>query len=299
MPLGVRNPVEYGVPARDRSTPPPTNQAMKKPVRLSLAHLTVLDADPLTLVEAAAAGRFDAVGLRIVPPMPADQIVPVIGNARLIGEIEARLDATGVQIFDIEAVWLMPHTDVAALKPALELGARLGARYLLVVGNDPVWARLGDNFARLCELARETGLGVALELMSYVELRTLAQARQLIDQVGAPNAGLLIDALHFYRSGAHPRDLAGLDPHLFPYIHLCDAYAAAPDTAGLRAEGRGGRFYPGEGELPLDEFLRAFPDDIPIAIEAPCAEYAGLPPVERARICGAATRALLSGVRGT
>jgi len=230
--------------------------------------------------------------------MPADRIVPVIGNARLIGEIERRLDSTGVRILDIEAVWLMPHTDVTVLKPALELGARLGAKYLLAVGNDPDWARQRDNFALLCDLARDAGLGIALELMSYVELRTLAQARQLLDQVRRPNAGLLIDALHFYRSGAHPRDLAGIDPNLFPYIHLCDAYAAAPDAAGLRAEGRGGRFYPGEGELPLAEFLRAFPDNIPVAIEAPCAEYAGLSPIERGRMCGAATRALLSGVRG-
>ena len=265
---------------------------------LSLAHLTVLDADPLTLIDAAAAGRFDAVGLRIVPPMPADRIVPVIGNERLIGEIEQRLDSNGIRILDIEAVWLMPHTDVAALRPALELGARLGAKYLLVVGNDPDWARQRDNFTSLCELAQEVGLGIALELMSYVELRTLSQARQLLDQVRRPNAGLLIDVLHFYRSGAHPRDLAGIDPGLFPYIHLCDASAAAPDAAGLRAEGRGERFYPGEGELPLGEFLRAFPDDIPLAIEAPCAQYAGLSPLERGRICGAAARALLSGIRG-
>lgn len=274
------------------------NPETKNPVMLSLAHLTVLDADPLTLIDSAAAGRFDAVGLRIVPPMPTDRIVPVIGNARLIGEIEARLHSTGVRILDIEAVWLMPRTDVTALKPALELGNHLGAKYLLVVGNDPDWARQRDNFASLCELAGDAGLGIALELMSYVELRTLSQARQLLDEVRRPNAGLLIDALHFYRSGAHPRDLAGIDPRIFPYIHLCDAYAAAPDAAGLRTEGRGGRFYPGEGELPLAEFLRAFPDDIPVAIEAPCAEYAGLSPLERGRICGAATRAFLSGVRG-
>jgi len=80
------------------------NQAAENPIRLSLAHLTVLDADPLTLIDAAAAGRFDAIGLRIVPPMPTDQIVPVIGNERLIGEIERRLDATGVRVLDIEAV---------------------------------------------------------------------------------------------------------------------------------------------------------------------------------------------------
>lgn len=268
------------------------------PIMLSLAHLTVLDADPLTLIDAAAAGRFDAIGLRIVPPMPTDQIVPVIGDENLIGKIEQRLADTGLRILDIEAVWLMPHTDVRALQPALGLGRRLGAKHLLVVGNDPDWDRLRDNFATLCDMAADAGLSIALELMSYVELRTLSQARRLLDEVRRSNAGLLIDALHFYRSGAHPRDLAGLDPSLFPYIHLCDAYLAAPEASGLRPEGRGGRFYPGEGELPLAQFLRAFPSEIPVAIEAPCAEYANLSPLERGRICGAATRSFLSGVRG-
>ena len=61
----------------------------------------------------------------------------------------------------------------------------------------------------------------------------------------------------------------------------------------LRVEGRGGRFYPGEGELPRRAFTRALPDAIPVAVEAPCARYTDLPVLERARICGAATRALL------
>ena len=39
------------------------------PIRLSLAHLTVLDAHPLELVDAAVAGHFDAIGLRIDPPV--------------------------------------------------------------------------------------------------------------------------------------------------------------------------------------------------------------------------------------
>jgi sugar phosphate isomerase/epimerase len=266
---------------------------------LSLAHLTVLDAHPLELIDAAVAGGFDAIGLRIVAPMPTDTIVPVIGDEPLIREIEQRLDATGRRIFDIESVWLMPHTDVAALEPALALGSRLGARHLLVVCNDPDPARMETNFAGLCDLAHGYGIGIALEPMSYVEQRTPAQAVALLDRVRKPNAKLLIDALHLYRSGATPADLAGIDPSLFPYIHLCDAPAKAPPPDGLRPEGRGGRFYPGEGELPLAQFLAAFPADISIGVEAPCAQYAHLPVLERARICGAATRALLRGVRAS
>lgn len=268
------------------------------PAFLSLAHLTLIDADPLTLVDAAAAGRFDAIGLRIVPPMPTDRIVPVIGDEVLIRDIERRLDATGIRVFDIEAVWLTPETDVMRLRPALELGARLGANHLLVVGNDPEAGRLRDNFAGLCDLAAGFGIGVALEMMSYVALNTLPKAFRLLDEVRRPNARLLIDALHLMRSGGKPADLAGLSPALFPYVHLCDAAAARPpDLERLRYEGRSGRFYPGEGELPLVDLMHALPADIAVAVEAPCAAYAGLSPLERARICGAATRALLSAAR--
>lgn len=266
---------------------------------LSLAHLTVLDAHPLELIDAAVAGGFDAIGLRIVAPMPSDKIVPVIGDEPLVRAIEERLDATGRRVFDIEALWLMPHTHVWALEPALALGRRLGARSLLVVCNDPDPHRTAANFAAICDLAARYELDIVLEPIPYVELGTPAQALALIAQVGKPNAKLLIDVLHFYRSGAETASLTGIDPSLMPYIHLCDAAATAPLASGLRQEGRGGRFYPGEGELPLTDFLHAFAADIPIAVEAPCARYAHLPVVERARICGAATRALLSGVHGT
>ncbi|MGV6875544.1 sugar phosphate isomerase/epimerase family protein [Pseudochelatococcus sp. B33] len=266
---------------------------MTKSAMLSLAHLTVLDATPPELIEAAAAAGFDAVGLRIVPPLPTDRIVPVVGRPEAIREIAGALAATGIRIFDVEAVWLMPHTDVAALRPALEVGARLGARHLLVVGNDPEPARLRDNFAQLCAEAAGFGLGVALEPMSYVEVNTLARAAAL-RQAGGANATLLIDALHLFRSGGTPAEVAAMDPGLFAYLHLCDAAAQPPEPGNLRAEGRGGRFYPGEGELPLKAFLDAFPPDIPIAVEAPCARHDDRPVAERAELCGRATRRLLA-----
>jgi sugar phosphate isomerase/epimerase len=267
-----------------------------KSARLSLAHLTVIDADPLQLVGAAQAGGFDSIGMRIVAPLPTDNIVPVVGQKTLIREIMDRLDATGVRIHGIEAVWLMPHTDVKSLAPALETAAQLGARHVLTIGNDPDLGRLMDNFAMLCDSADAVGLGVVLEPISYVKLKTLREGLDMLDRVGKPNARLLIDALHFFRSGGRPADLAGIDASLFPYMHLCDAPAAVPSPDGLKAEARGKRAYPGEGELPVGDLLRALPADIPIGVEAPCARYAGLPILERARICGAATRALLSDV---
>ncbi len=268
-------------------------------VRTSLAHLTMIDASPLELIDAAAAGGFDAIGLRIAAPQPGDVLAhPVIGNAPLIREMEVRLAASGVQVWDVEVVWLAAHTAVGDLAPMLELGQRLGARHLLVCGNDPEQARLEANLAALAELAGRHDLGIVFEFMPFVATRTLAQAAETLSRIGQPNARLLIDALHLSRSGGSIADLAAIDKALCPYVHLCDARGPRPrDTDALRAEARSGRFYPGLGDLPLADFLRAFPARTPVAVEAPCAEYNALSFVERGRIAGAATRALLSALR--
>lgn len=215
----------------------------------------------------------------------------------MIRQIVEQLDDTGLRIHDIEAVWLTPRTDVAAMTPVLETGARLGAEHLLVVGNDPDPSRTCDNFAQLCELAATYNLAIAFEPMSYVAVGTVGAALDVLRKAAQPNAGLLVDALHLWRSGGSPADLQGIPPGLLPYMHLCDARRSPPSREDLRTEGRGDRFYPGEGELPLAAFLAAFPPDVPIAVEAPCARDLGLSPVEKGRRCGSATRMLLRGER--
>jgi sugar phosphate isomerase/epimerase len=260
---------------------------------LSLAHLTVIDADPITLIDAGAAGGFDAVGLRIVPPLPTDSIIPVIGDLPLQRRIKARMRETGISILDVEAIWLTPHTDIAALEPALDLAVDLGAKYVLAVGHDPDSIRMAANLARLCEAANARGLRVMLEFIPYSHVRNLEEAHKLLAAAAPANAGLLVDALHLSRSGGTPADLARYDASLVSYMHLCDVPRVPPPPEGLRAEARGKRLYPGEGELWLTDFVAAFPPGTPIAVEAPSERHATMPPIGRARMAAAATRALL------
>ncbi len=262
---------------------------------LSLAHLTVLDAHPVELIEAAAAGGFDAAGLRIVPPLPGDAIVPVVGNLALIREVKARMAHLGVRIWDVEAIWLVPQTDVGALLPALDLAVELGARYVLTVGHDPDRGRLRANLSQLGEACRARGLRLMLEFIPYAAVGTLAAAHALLQEASLPDAGILVDALHLSRSGGSPAELGRYDPGLFPYVHLCDAPGTPPPADGLRAEARGGRSFPGEGGLDLRAFLAGFPPGTPLAVEAPSVPHAALPPIERARRAGATVRRLLAG----
>ena len=261
---------------------------------LSLAHFTAIDADPVALIEAAAAAGFNAVGLRIVAPPGASPAAPVLKDAALRRRIRQRLADTNLTVLDTEAVWLLPETEVAALVPVLDASTQLGARYLVVSGNDPDRGRTVENFARLCEGAHARHLRVMLEFLPYTHIRSLAEAHDILVDAAPVNAGILVDALHLSRSGGSPADLASYDPALFSYMHLCDAPARPPAFEDLRAEARGGRLYPGEGGLWLDAFVSAFPADAAVAVEAPCASTAALPPAVLAQLAGNACRAVLA-----
>ncbi|MFG3756409.1 hypothetical protein ACGE32_29195, partial [Klebsiella pneumoniae] len=88
-----------------------------------LAHLTLMTADALALIDAAAAARFSHVGLRTVPPTPDAPMRPVIGDKPYPVDIRARLADTGLTVLDIEAFWLTPETHVADIAPAFAFGA--------------------------------------------------------------------------------------------------------------------------------------------------------------------------------
>jgi sugar phosphate isomerase/epimerase len=126
---------------------------------------------------------------------------------------------------------------------------------------------------------------VCLEFAVYTGVRTLADAARMVVRSKRANASVLVDALHFSRSGGVPAHIAGVAPSLFRYAQICDASADMPgphDTAALIREARTGRLLPGEGALPLAELIAALPDGVPLAVEAPCRATAGLPALARA-----------------
>jgi sugar phosphate isomerase/epimerase len=265
--------------------------------RLVLANMSVSGATPIELIDAAAAGGFDSISLRLVAPTPAHPLVPVMGDEELLCQIERRLANTGVEVLDVGGVWLHPDLDVDSYVPAFETAARLGAKHFLMGGNDPNEARLIDNFARFCELSRPFGLKALVEFIPYLETRTVDNAFRLVSTAAQPNGGILVDALHLSRSGGTPEQLISLDPKWLSYCQLCDARAEPPPAEGLANEARSDRLLPGLGALPLTELLDALPAGIPIGVEAPCAEYAELSACERGRLCGVATRVFLNAYR--
>jgi len=114
---------------------------------LALSPPTLPDTEPIEYVEAAAAAGYDAVGVRLARS-PLFPFHPVVGDAALIRELKRALASSGLTVLDILSFYLQPTTDLDAFAASLELGAELGARYALVAGDDPEWARLRDNLGR-------------------------------------------------------------------------------------------------------------------------------------------------------
>ena len=214
----------------------------------------------------------------------------------MLRETLARMADTGVSVLDTEFLRFESDQPVGVPEGFLEVSARLGARHVLVMSAEPEESRTLERFGELCERAAGYGLQVNLEFAIYTGVRTLAHAARVVKESRRSNASVLIDALHFSRSGGLPAHVASVDPALFRYAQICDAGPDMPrpdDTPSLIREARTGRLLPGDGVLPLRELVAALPPGLPIAIEAPDRATAGLPALERARRAHRALTALL------
>ncbi len=266
---------------------------------LALAHLTVIELGPEELVDAAAEAGFDGVTLRLVARTPGEAAAPLVNDARRRAAVIRRLRDRGLVVLDVEAFHLTGTTDLDAASPLLEAAAELGARHLLVVGDEPDHTALAAALRGLCERCAPLGLRAALEFIPFTATASLADAVAVVRAADHPAACVLVDPLHLRRSGGAPADVAAIaatEPGLFPYSQWCDAAAEAPPGGdrGLYREAVGARLLPGDGELPLRDLLVALPAGIPLAVEAPTAALAADGAVDRAaRVC-ASTRAWLA-----
>lgn len=238
--------------------------------RYSLAFLTVFDLGPAEAVRAAAAAGYDLIGLRLLPATPTEGRYPILTDDAVLAETAAALKETGIGVADVEIVRLKPGTEVAEFAPFFARAERLGAKNVLVAGDDPEEARLTESFAALARLAAGFGLTVDLEAMPWTRVPSLAVARRIVEAAGEPNGGVLIDALHFDRAHSSLDEVRALPRRLMNYVQFCDGPAEYdPTDSGLIYIAREARLMPGEGGIDLAGLARAIPRDAVISVEIP------------------------------
>jgi sugar phosphate isomerase/epimerase len=236
----------------------------------SLAHLTVLSLAPPEMVRVAARSGYRHVGLRLIAVTPATPGYPLMTDRAMMRETKAAMADTGVGVLDIEFVMITPEIDVAALEPFVASGAELGARYVVTAPYDPDLARLAERFGAIADLAGKFGLGAVLEFFPWTVVPDLVTAVQIVEAAGRANAGILVDTLHFDRSGSTFAQLDQVPSAWLPFAHACDAPAEKPTTnAGLIHTARAERLPPGEGGIDIPAIISHMPAGIPVALEIP------------------------------
>lgn len=238
----------------------------------SLVHLTNAACPPPEMIRIAARAGYNCVSLRSIPTRMKRQNASVdasktgqmpfdlSGNRALFLATRQAAKEEGICLHDTENARIFDGVDIRDYEQDLETAAELGIREILT----NIWSEdssfYEDAFARLCELAASYKQNVNLEFVTWSAVKDLKAAASLVRHTNCSNAGILLDTLHFYRSGNDPEDLEELPKEWFRYAHLCDCPKEIPaDSNELIHTGLNERLFPGEGSVDIRSILNKIP----------------------------------------
>ncbi len=242
---------------------------MKPLPTLALDQLTLIGTRPAEFVDLAARAGFTAIspwlGAVQYPALPAAHLRA--GDAETVAMMK-RLRDTGVRVIQGDGFGLPSDAPMDAYREGIFLMAEIGASNILSLLFDSDEARGFDRFCQLDAWAKEAGLGIVLEFTPLSRLATLDDALAFIARLGSDNVGLMVDFLHLAQSGGTATDLARVPPGLIRGVQICDGPGVLPQEDYFRAATHH-RDWPGEGKLPVTDYLRALPEGVVIGVEVP------------------------------
>src|SRR5712691_4111925 len=132
----------------------------------------------------------------------------------------------------------------------------------LIVGNpslmrDVKSALASNNFGRMCDQIAPIGQTAVVEA-TVGALTPMSVAVRFMADSGRDNVGICLDPRQTFRD-EHTFDvLKGQDSRLLPYAQINDASPVLSNAGTL----------PGDGNVPLYDYLDGLPSDIPLSVEA-------------------------------
>jgi sugar phosphate isomerase/epimerase len=272
---------------------------MAKTVELLAGHWTLAgDTFPMGPTEvssipleqrAAAAAEAGYTGMGLL----YQDMMDLKGKIGLSG-IKKIFDDNGIRHFEVEFLgdWFEGGEKKAASdrvkKDLLELAAHMGARDMKIAPK--MWTEeidvghYAEQFAKVCEDARQVGTTVAIEFLPFTNIRSLKVANEIVRQAGQDNGGLCVDIWHVHRGNISYDEVARLPKSYVKSVELNDAGA---DVVGdLWNDTLHHRKYPGEGVFDPKAFIKAIMAtgfDSFWSVEMLNAEYRMLPLKEQAK----------------
>ncbi len=177
--------------------------------------------------------------------------------------------------------------------------AKLGAPWIVAslgrtpggMPRDEALSRLVETLRFYAEIAPMFGkVGLAFEFTGYPDspVRTLAQARALLAEVGSPNTAIVLDTFHFHLGGSSPEEILKTKPEEIAFVQVSDA---TPEASGEKD-----KLLPGEGVADLTGIVGALKSigyDGAYSVEVVGERYQGIEPEEMAEKAMEAARGIL------
>jgi len=254
-------------------TSQPQNRTQNSPHnRLGIEMLTLLGMPPVDHIRLA--GELGCVsistGLMRLPMamFGREELYPewsLLNDPALRQDVKAALADTGVHIGLGEGFRVAPDLDVQSFAPQLDVFAELGTWRINAISTEPDQSRAIDQFGQLSDMVLDRGMRFLVEFAPPHALNNAESALVVADALGHDRCGMMVDAMHFFRSGGTVEQIAAL-PVL--YAQMCDAPLVSPGVSYME-EAMFQRQIPGEGEFPLREWVAALPADCEIGLEVP------------------------------
>jgi sugar phosphate isomerase/epimerase len=181
-------------------------------------------------------------------------------------EMKRILDDSGIRHIELEFLtdWFVDGekrkaSDVTR-RLLLESAAGLGARHIKVGDffKTPVpMDKLIEEFALLCDEARDHGTRIVFEFMPFSRIESLADAIALCTGAAQPNGGICIDLWHVVKLGMPYEEVAAFPKPYLMSIEINDGYLEAPPGMDMVTETTCHRAFCGEGEFDVRGFVDA------------------------------------------
>ncbi|HEX3349202.1 MAG TPA: TIM barrel protein [Acetobacteraceae bacterium] len=136
----------------------------------------------------------------------------------------------------------------------------LGTDLVLVCSNTQPAAldddsRAAADLAAMAERAAGRALRIGFEALSWGRhIRLWGHAWRIVERAAHPALGLIVDSFHTLALGDDPSGLAAIPGDRLFFVQLADAPRRDMDVLSWS---RHYRSFPGQGELPVDSFVRA------------------------------------------
>jgi sugar phosphate isomerase/epimerase len=254
-------------------------------VKLGLEYLSVFGLDPVAFIHLARDLDLSSVGLNMRGAANALSKAADVGfkdSAERRRAIAQALRDTEMTLALVEGFSITPDSSAADIVRDLDHLAAIGTLSICCVSVDKDRMRMQAQFRQLATLAADRGIVTTTEVGAGV-IRNLQGALDLAAAVDHSHFGLLIDTMHFFRSGATIADFAAIDPALVRHVQLCDVPMPAVIESYME-EALFERRAPGDGDLPLAELVRYIPAHTTIGLEIPIRSQAKLGISHRERL---------------